>query len=166
MDRLQKEACVSTMRAELQEANLIIVTRQSGLTVSEVSELRRQMRNNTAQFRVMKNTLARRAVEGTSMEGITPFLNGPTALAYSVDPISAAKVLVPFAKANDKLKIEGGVLDGQVLDKSALQALADLPSLEVLRAQLLGVLMAPATKIARILQEPGTCLARLLVART
>lgn len=166
MDRSQKEACVSTMREELQQAHLVIVARQSGLTVGEVSELRRQMRSSTAHFRVMKNTLARRAVEGTSLEGLTPFLNGPTALAYSVDPIGAAKVLVPFAKSNDKIQIAGGVLDGQVLDKSALQALADLPSLDVLRAQLLGVLTAPATKIARILQEPGSRVARVAAART
>lgn len=165
MDRLQKEACVSTMREELQQAHLVIVARQSGLTVTEVSELRRQMRNSTAHFRVMKNTLARRAIEGTSLEGLTPFLNGPTALAYSVDPVGAAKTLVTFARTNDKIQIEGGVLNGQVLDRSALQALADLPSLDVLRAQLLGVLNAPATKIARTLQEPGSRLARVLAAR-
>ena len=165
MDRLQKEACVSSMREELEQANLVIVARQVGLTVSEVSDLRSQVRENNAHIKVMKNTLARLAVSETSKEGLKDFLSGPTALAYGTDPVGVSKVLAKFAKANNKLEIVGAILDGSIIDKSAVQALADLPSMDELRAKLIGLISTPATNIARILKEPGTRVARVLNAR-
>lgn len=166
MDRSQKEELVATMRATLQEASLVVVTQQVGLTVSEVTTLRRQMREANSEYKVMKNTLAHIAVQGTRAEGIAPFLTGPMALAYSADPISAAKVAAKFANTNNKLKVVGGVLNGQVLDAAGVNALATLPSLDELRAKIIGLVVAPATKLATILQEPAARVARVISAKS
>lgn len=165
MDRAQKEQLVSEMRTRLQEAGLVVVTRQVGLTVDEVSYLRGKVREAQAEYKVMKNTLAQIAVKDTSLEGVSSMFNGPTAVAFSKDPIAAAKAVVQFASKNEKLTIVGGYMDGQVLSAANVKTLASLPSLDELRAKLIGVLVAPATKIATILQEPASCVARVIAAK-
>jgi len=165
MDRSQKEELVSQMRDTLQQATSVIVARQTGLTVAEATQLRRDMRGAGAEFKVLKNTLAQIAVKGTTLEGINIYLEGPTALGYSQDPVAAAKVLSKFAEKNDRLSIVGGFLDGQVLDAKAVKVLANLPSLNELRAKIIGVISAPATKLAVLSKEPARRVAYLLAAR-
>lgn len=165
MDRSQKEELVSQMRQTLESASSIIVTRQVGLTVSEVTNLRCQMREAGAEFKVMKNTLAQLAVKGTKMEGLAGFLQGPTALAYSTDPVGAAKVISKFSNSNDKLSVVGGYLDGHILDQNGVKALASLPSLDELRSKIIAVISTPATRLAVLTKEPATCVARVLAAR-
>lgn len=164
MDRRTKEAFVSSLRQELEASQLVIVTQQSGLTVDEVSKLRRQMREAGAEFKVSKNTLSRLAVVGTKNEALTSFLSGPTALAFSKDPIAAAKVSVAFASGNDKLKVIGGSLDGKALDVKDIETLAKLPSLDELRAKIIGVISTPATRVAGVIQAPTGQLARVFGA--
>ena len=164
VDRSEKQKLIATLHETLKTAELVVVTQQSGLTVAEVTNLRRQMRQAGAGYRVAKNRLARRALEGTKFEGLSPMLKGPTALAYSADPIAAAKVAVTYANSNDKLTIVGGVMGGQVLDSSGVKALATLPSIDELRGKIVGLLVAPATKIARVLQAPAGQLARVVKA--
>ena len=164
MDRSEKQKLIATLHETLKKAELVVVTHQSGLTVAEVTNLRRQMRQAGAGYRVAKNRLARRALEGTKFEGLSPLLKGPTALAYSADPIAAAKVAVTYANSKDKLTIVGGVMAGQVLDSAGVKALATLPSIDELRGKIVGLLVAPATKIARVLQAPAGQLARVVKA--
>jgi large subunit ribosomal protein L10 len=141
-----------------------VVTRQSGLTVAEVTDLRRKMRAAGAGYRVAKNRLARRALEGTKFTGLSDLLTGTTALAYSKDPVAAAKVAITYAKDNEKLSIAGGVLGNLVLDPEGIKALASLPSLDELRAKLVGLLQTPATRVATVLQAPAGQLARVFGA--
>ena len=164
VDRSQKANLVTSLSKALADTDCIVVTHQIGLTVAEVTDLRRQMRAAGAGFRVTKNRLARRALEGTKFERLSPLFKGPTAIAYSRDPVAAAKVAVAFADKNDKLTIIGGGLGEQQLDAQGVKALATLPSLDQLRAKLLGMLQTPATRIAGILQAPGGQIARVLSA--
>lgn len=164
MDRGAKEALVTALNASLVDAGLVIVTRQKGMTVAETTKLRRQMRDAGASFKVAKNRLARLALKGTRYEALGEQLTGPTGLAYSSDPVAAAKVAVKFSKENDKLSIVAGALAGQLLDVAAVKALAELPSLDALRGKIVGVLQAPAAKIAAVLQAPAGQLARVLAA--
>ena len=164
VDRSQKANLVTSLTKALADTDCIVVTHQRGLTVAEVTDLRRQMRAAGAGFRVTKNRLARRALEGTKFERLSPLFKGPTAIAYSRDPVAAAKVAVAFADKNDKLTIVGGGLGDQQLDAQGVKALATMPSLDELRARLLGMLQTPATRIAGILQAPGGQIARVLSA--
>ncbi|MEE9195958.1 MAG: 50S ribosomal protein L10 [Alphaproteobacteria bacterium] len=164
MDRAQKEELVATLHQTFDAANLLVVTHQSGLTVAEVSQLRRNMSDAGAQYKVTKNRLARRALEGTKFQALQPLFTGPTAIAFSDDPVAAAKVCVGFAKKNGKLTIVGGALDGEELDTGQINALAKLPSLDELRAMLIGLLQAPATKLAGVTQAPAGQLARVFGA--
>jgi large subunit ribosomal protein L10 len=164
MIRSEKENVVSSMRENLQASTLVVVTSQSGLTVTEVSNLRDLMRSSGAKYKVLKNTLARIAVKDTQCEGITDLLNGPTALAFSQDPVAAARVVVEYSEKNEKIKVLGGCLGDKVLNANEVKALAKLPSLDELRAQILGVIVAPATKIARTVREPAAQLARVISA--
>lgn len=164
MDRTEKEGLVSSLNATLQTAGCVIITQQKGLTVAEVSRLRREAREQGAAYKVTKNTLARLALAGTKFEGLHGLLTGPTAITWSADPVAAAKVIVQFAKGNDKLTILGGAMPGQVLDTAGVQALATLPSLDELRGKLLGLIQAPATKVAGVLQAPAGQLARVFAA--
>lgn len=165
MDRSTKTELVARMREVLTQSSLIIVTQQTGLTVGEATDLRRKVREAGADFKVLKNTLAHIAIQETPLSGLSPFLKGPTALAYSKDPVAAAKVIVQFAKKNSKLTVVGGSLDGQVLNREGIQALAELPSLDGLRSMLLAVISAPATKIALTTKEVVTQLARVIGAK-
>lgn len=164
MDRAQKEAKVADMHQSFQGAELMVVTHQSGMTVEESTDLRRQMRAAGATFRVTKNRLARIALKGTKFEGLDNMFTGPTAVAFSEDPVAAAKVAVDFAKSNDKLTIVGGGFGEQELDQKGVEALAKLPSLDELRARIVGMISTPATRIAGVLQAPGGQLARVLNA--
>jgi len=129
-----------------------------------VDDLRRRMKANGATYKVAKNRLAMRALDGTRFQGISPLLKGPTALAWSSDPVAVAKTAVEFAKGNDKFVILGGALGNQTLDANGIKALAELPSLETLRASLLGMIQTPASRIASVLQAPGGQLARVFKA--
>jgi large subunit ribosomal protein L10 len=166
MDRSQKEELVSQMRTTLQQATSVIVAHQTGLTVAEATQLRRDMRGAGAEFKVLKNSLAQIAIKGTSLEGMTPYLQGPTALGYSQDPVAAARVLSKFAEKNDKLSVVCGYLDGQVLDARAVKDLASLPSLDELRSKIIAVISTPATRLAVLAKEPARRVAYLLAARS
>jgi large subunit ribosomal protein L10 len=165
VDRSDKEKLVASLHATLKDASLLVVTQQTGLTVAEVSDLRRKMRAAGAGFKVAKNRLARRALEGTPFQQLGPLFKGPTAIAYSRDPVAAAKVAVEFSAKNDKLKVVGGGLGDKTLDPAALKALATLPSLPELRARLLGTIAAPATRLATVIRAPAAQLARVLDAK-
>jgi len=164
VDRSEKEQLVSSLREGLNKSDLVVVTQQTGLTVAEVSNLRCKMREAGAQFKVAKNTLARLAVAGTPNEGITTLLSGPTALAYSKDPVAAAKVSVKFANSNDRFKVIGGILNGKILSDSDIEALSKLPSINELRAKIVGIISTPATRVAGVLQAPAGQLARVFFA--
>lgn len=164
MQRTEKEKLVASLNRAFQEAVAVVITRQSGLTVAEISDLRRKVRAAGGRFKVTKNRLARRALSGTRYEGLAQLLTGPTAIAFSSDPVSVAKVAADFAKANEKLVITGGALGSHVLDPQGIKALASLPSLDELRGKIVGVLQAPASKVAGVLQAPASQLARVLQA--
>ena len=164
MDRTEKENMVSSLKGLFEGTNLMVVTQQSGLTVAESTDLRNRMREAGASFKVTKNRLARLALDGTKFAELTPLFSGPTAVATSDDAVAAAKVAVGFAKDNDKLVIIGGALDGQVLDVDRIKALAALPSLDELRAKIVGMISTPATRIAQVLSAPGSQVARVISA--
>jgi large subunit ribosomal protein L10 len=164
VDRAQKQQLTESLRQDLAETVCVVVTHQSGLTVAEVTQLRRQMLGAGARYRVTKNRLAKRALEGTPFEGLAQLFAGPTAIAFSRDPVAAARAAVEYANRNNKLTIVGGGLQGQVLDEAGVKALATLPSLDELRGRLIGLINAPATKLAVLLQTPGGQLARVLAA--
>lgn len=165
MDRGAKEALVSELHQSLSAASLLVITQQKGLTVAETTRLRREMRAAGASFKVAKNRLARLALKGTAFEQLGDSLKGPTGLAYSSDPVAAARVAVKFAKDNNKLSILGGAMSGdKVLDAAGVDALSKLPSLDELRGKIVGLLQAPATKVAGVLQAPAGQLARVFSA--
>ena len=164
MDRTQKAEAVKSLNGLLSGAGAVIVAHYSGMTVAQMGDLRSRLRKAGASFKVAKNRLAVRALEGTNAAGISDLFKGPTGIAYSADPVAAPKVLVAYAKENDKFKILGGVAVGSVLDPEGVKALAELPSLDQLRGKILGLLQAPATRIAGVLQAPAGQLARVLSA--
>ena len=164
MDRAQKQKVVDSLHGTLMQTELVVVTQQVGMTVAEVTTLRRQMREAGAGFKVTKNRLARRALEGTKFAQLAPLFKGPTAVAYSTDPVAAAKVAVNYANANEKLSIVGGAMGGQLLDSKGIKALATLPSLNELRGKLVGLLQTPATRVAQVLRAPAGQLARVMGA--
>ncbi len=164
MDRVQKEEMVTFLKGVFADAASVIVIRNAGLDVSEMTSLRAQMRAEGASLKVAKNRLARLALEGTEIESIGDYLKGPAVLGYSDDPVAAAKVLVKFAKKNDKIEVLGGAMGATMLDLNAVKALAELPSLDELRGKLVGLLQAPAGNLARIAQAPAGQLARVFSA--
>ena len=164
MDRTEKREFVASLATVFAETSFVLVAQNKGLTVADVSELRRRMRAAGASYKVAKNRLATLALEGTRFDGVKPLLKGPTALAWSTDPVAVAKTAVEFAKTNDKFVVLGGALGTQTLNADGVKALAELPSLETLRAQLVGLIQTPATRIAGILQAPGGQVARVLAA--
>jgi large subunit ribosomal protein L10 len=164
VDRAQKQKVVDTLQQDLAVTACIVVTHQSGLSVAEVTQLRRQIRGAGASFRVTKNRLIKRALTGTPFEALASLFTGPTAIAFSSDPVAAAKVVVEYANRNDKLTVIGGGLAGQQMDAAAVRELARLPSLGELRGTLVGLLQAPAARVARVLQAPAGQVARVLAA--
>ncbi|AKR48959.1 MULTISPECIES: 50S ribosomal protein L10 [Acetobacter] len=164
MNRTEKKAFIASLAAVFAQTSMVVVTRNDGLTVAAVTELRRKVRAAGANYKVAKNRLATLALDGTQFNGIAPMLQGPTALAWSEDPVAVAKAVVEFAKTNDKLVLLGGSLGSQVLDADGIKALAELPSLDALRAQLVGLISTPATRIASVTQAPAGQLARVFGA--
>ena len=165
MNREEKQELITSLNAALAGQTFIAVTHNNGMTVVEIQALRKQMREAGASFKVAKNRLARLALAGTKFENLSDLLKGPTGLAFSKDPVAAAKVCSNFAKSNDKLVILGGNLDGMKMDSAGVETLAKLPSLNELRAKMVGLVQAPATKIAGVLAAPAAQLARVLAAR-
>lgn len=164
MDRTEKRDFVTELNQALSATSMIVVTRNAGLTVADATDLRRKMKAAGATYKVAKNRLTHLALEGTQFDGIAPMLTGPTALAWSTDPVSVAKTAVEFAKTNEKFVLIGGALGAQTLDAEGIKALAALPSLDELRAKLVGMIATPATRIAGVLQAPAGQLARVFGA--
>ena len=164
MDRTQKEETVEALKASFAGTALIVVAHYTGLTVAEITDLRRRMLKADASFRVTKNRLARIAIRGTNYENLDELFRGPTAIALSNDPVAAAKVAAAYAKENEKFVILGGGLGAQRLNPAAVQALATLPSIDQLRAKIIGIIQTPATQLASIVQAPGGQLARVIQA--
>ena len=165
MDRAEKKSMVASLHQTFKDVSIVVVTHYSGLTVAEMGELRDQMREAGAVFKVTKNRLTRRALEGTKYQSLEEMFTGPTAIAYSEDPVAAAKAAVNFSKTNNKLIVLGGALGDEQLDVNAVKSLASLPSLEELRAKIVGMISTPATRIAVVLQAPAGQVARVLGAR-
>lgn len=164
MDRAQKAAAVAELKQTFSQVGVVVVTRNLGMTVAQSTRLRNAMREAGASYKVSKNNLAKIALDGTDYLSLGELLTGPVGLASSTDPVAAAKVVVDFAKGNDKFEIVGGAMGATVLDVAGVQALATLPSLDELRAKIIGLLVAPATKLATITQAPAAQLARVLSA--
>ena len=164
MDRTEKVQMVENLNGVFSSATVVVVTHYSGLTVSEMTTLRNQMAESGADFRVIKNRLAKIALKGTPCEGLQDLLSGPTAIAFSEDPVAAPKVTATFSKKNEKLVILGGAMGDTLLDVQSVKALAELPSLDELRGQLVGMISTPATRIAGVLQAPAGQLARVIGA--
>lgn len=165
MNRNQKREVVASLRETLSGATLVVVVSQSGLSVADATRLRRRMRDAGANFRVAKNSLVRLALEGTCLEALAGLFAGPTAIAYSEDPVAAARVIVDHAKEHEGLRVLGGSLDAKEVDAAAIGTLASVPSLDELRGRLVGLLQAPATRVAACLQAPGGQVARALGMR-
>ena len=164
-NRKAKEQLISDIDAEIKESEIIVVNQQLGLDADQTRQLRVTMRKEGVGLKVAKNKLVKHVIAGTKFAALEQFLHGPTALAYSKDPVAAAKASVEFAKKNDKFKIVGGIMGDKILAEAQIKALATLPSLDQLRGKIVGLLQAPATKIAGVLQAPAGQLARVFSAR-
>ena len=164
MDRAAKKELVTTLNGVFKDTNVVVVAHYSGLNVAQMQTLRRQMKQAGAAVKVAKNRLAKLALEGTDAAAIVPLLKGPTLIAYSGDPVVAPKVAAEFAKANEKFVILGGAMGKTALDANGIKALAALPSLDELRAKIIGLIQAPATKVAQLANAPAAKLARLVQA--
>ena len=164
MNRDEKATLVKSLNEGLSQSSVVLVAHYKGLTVANMTDLRVRIRKAGAGFKVAKNRLAKLALEGTPFTGMTGMLVGPTALAWSSDPVAAAKVLVEFAKQHEKLVLVGGIFGQTVLDAKAVDALSKMPSLDELRAKIIGLIQAPAQKIAGILVAPAGATARVIGA--
>ncbi len=164
MDREGKKKSVASLNEVFTKTSVVVVAHYSGLTVAQMQKLRKQMGAAGAKVQVAKNRLVKIAIEGTETSSIAGLMKGPTLIAYSDDPVAAAKVAVAFAKDNDKLVILGGAMGSTALDVNGVKNLATLPSLDELRAKLLGLLQAPATKLAQLQTAPAAKLARVFAA--
>ena len=164
-NRIAKEKLSVSLGEDIKDAGIVVVTQQLGLNADETRQLRVQLGKENVEFKVSKNTLMKIALKDTHLAGLEKLLQGPTALAFSKDPIAAAKATVEFAKKNQKLKIVGAAMGDQILNEAQTRQLASLPSIDQLRAKILGLLVAPATKIAGVLQAPAGQLARVMAAK-
>lgn len=164
MLRVEKHEFVTKLEAIYTNSSSVIVTHYHGLSVAQITSLRNALRAQGAGFKVIKNTLSKIAADNSGLSKIATILNGPTAIAYANDPVTAAKVVVEFSKTNEQLQIVGGVIDNELLNSAQVLQIAKLPSLNELRGKMIGVLQAPATKLATILQVPAAGLARILQA--
>jgi large subunit ribosomal protein L10 len=164
MDRAEKSELVASLQQVFKNTQVVVVCHYAGLTVAQMSALRRQMRQAGASVKVAKNRIAKIALEGTDVASISALLKGPTLIAYSGDPVAAPKIATEFAKANEKLVILGGAMGTTALDPSGVKALAALPSLDELRAKIVGLVQAPATKIAQVVNAPAAKVARVFGA--
>jgi large subunit ribosomal protein L10 len=165
VDKAAKREAVTVLHDVFKDTGVVVVTHYAGLTVAQMTDYRRRIKEAGGTVKVAKNRLAKLALKDTDAAGIADLFKGQTCIAYSKDPIAAAKVAVTYAKTNDKLVILGGAMGKTVLNADSVKALASLPSLDELRAKLIGLLNAPATKIARTIKEPGAKLARVVQAK-
>ena len=164
MERAEKREVVTALHDVFAKTGVVVVAHYAGLTVSAMTKLRSEMRGAGGQVKVAKNRLVKLALEGTDAKGIADLLKGPTCLAFSADPVAAPKIAVKFAKANEKFVILGGAMGKTALDANGVKALASLPSLDELRGKLVGLLVAPATKIAQLANAPAAKVARVIQA--
>jgi large subunit ribosomal protein L10 len=164
VDRAEKGELVSTLNQVFQNTGVVVVAHYSGLSVADMTALRSRMRNAGASLKVAKNRLVKIALKGTDIEHISGLFQGATVIAYSDDPVAAPKVAAEFAKANEKFVVLGGAMGQTNLDPKGVEALASLPSLDELRAKIVGMIMTPATRIAGVLQAPAGQLARVVAA--
>jgi len=164
VDRAGKKELVTALNAALKATNVVVVAHYSGLTVAQMQILRRQMRHAGAAVKVAKNRLTKIALDGTDVAAIAPLLKGPTLIAYSGDPVAAPKVAVDFARMHARFVILGGAMGKTSLNPDGVKALAALPSLDELRAKIVGLIQAPATKVAQLLNAPASKLARVVQA--
>ena len=162
MNRAEKVNFVSEFSNLLSNTNFVLVTQYKGLSVEEISSLRKQAREKNTSFKVTKNSLAKRALKNTNYEKLEQLFIGPTAGAFSEDPVSAAKVLYDFSKDNEKLKIIGGAMGSKELDIDEIKKLASLPSMETIRANLVGLISSPLSNIVSLLNEPSSKIVRLI----
>jgi large subunit ribosomal protein L10 len=165
VDRAQKRELVTKLNEQWKNSGLLVVAHYKGMTVAQMTDFRKRVKEAGGVVKVTKNKLAKLALKDTDVESVSDLLEGQTCVAYSEDPVSAARVSVKYAKENDKLVILGGAMGTTRLDANGVKALADMPSLDELRAQLLGLLQTPAAKLLGLLNEPGSMLARTLAAR-
>jgi large subunit ribosomal protein L10 len=164
VERAEKKELVASLNEVFKATSVVVVAHYSGLTVAKMQTLRKQMKLAGGEVKVAKNRLAKIALEGTDVAAIGPLMKGPTVIAYSNDPVAAPKVAVEFAKANEQFVILGGSMGKTALNPDGVKALASLPSLDELRAKIVGLVQAPATKIARVIGAPATKLARVVQA--
>jgi large subunit ribosomal protein L10 len=164
MDRSQKAESVASLSATFNEVGVVVVTRNLGMTVAQSTALRGKIRDAGATYKVAKNRLAQLAIQDTDYAGIDSMFTGPTAIATSVDPVAAAKAVVDFARTTDKIEIVGGAMGTHVLNADGIKALASMPSLNEMRGTLIGLIQAPATKIAQLTVAPASKLARVFNA--
>lgn len=164
MDRAEKKEAVAALQQVFSKAGAVVVAHYSGLTVAQMQALRKQARDAGATVQVAKNRLAKIALDGSSVADIGPLLKGPTLIAYSEDPVAAPKVAVAFAKDHDKFVILGGAMGATLLNPDGVKSLATMPSLDELRARLVGLINAPATKLAQLSTAPAAKLARVFGA--
>jgi large subunit ribosomal protein L10 len=164
VDRAEKQELIGLLQEIFKASGVVVVAHYSGLTVAQMQDLRKQMKQAGATVKVAKNRLAKIALDGTDVATIAPLLKGPTLLAYSTDPVAAPKVAVDFAKGHDKFVILGGAMGRTSLNSDGVKALATLPSLDELRAKLVGLIQAPATKVAQVVNAPAAKLARVFGA--
>jgi large subunit ribosomal protein L10 len=164
VERAEKKELVATLNQVFKTTGVIVVAHNKGLTVNQVNDLRNKMSQAGATVKVAKNRLAKLALDGTDASGIKGLFTGPTMVAYAADPVSAPKVAAAFAKGNEKFVVLGGALGKTIMDANAVKALAELPSLDQLRGKLIGLIQAPATRIAGVLAAPGGQIARVIKA--
>ena len=165
MDRAAKRELVTNLHQVFKNTGVLVVAHNTGMVAAQSADFRKRVKDAGGSVKVAKNKLAQLALKDTDSEKLSGLMKGPTILAYSKDPIAAAKIAVTYAKGNDKLVILGGAMGKTILDAKGVKALAELPSLDELRATLIGLLLAPATKIARTIKEPGAQLARVIQAK-
>ena len=165
MDRNEKAELIKKLNSTFNDAGVVVVTHQSGLTVEESTDLRVKMREVGAKYQVAKNRIVKLALKDTKYENIIDLFSGPTAIAVSKDPVSAPKTIFKFAKENDKLSIIGGGLDGKTLSVDEVKQLASLPSLDELRGKLVGLIKSPSQKLASIAVAPANKLVNVLHAK-
>mgnify|MGYP001406363084 FL=1 len=166
MNRSEKKEFVQKLKEEIDTSSSVIVTHYSGLSVDESEQLRSEMRSNGAKFKVTKNRLTKLALEQTKFKNISDLFSGPTAIAYSDDPVAPAKVAVSFEKKLENFKIIGGGYDGEKIDLEKINFLATLPSMDELRGKIVGLISAPAQKIASIVKDPAAKIVRLVSSKS
>lgn len=164
MDRAEKRETVTGLNDAFKGAGSVVVAHYAGITVAQMNDLRGKMRSAGGTVKVAKNRLARIALQGTGSEGIIDLFKGQTLIAYSKDPVAAPKIASEFAKGNDKLVILGGAMGATTLNADGVKALATLPSLDELRAKIIGMVKTPATRIAQVVNAPASKLARVVGA--